>query len=269
MKETEGNVDTDTPHEVKSLSIVGFRLREPHHSTANHKATPEMHEAVSKPSESQQAPGKRKNIKRRDLSRFLGTMPPELIFEVLMYLPPQDLVNMACTNKGIRRLLLSIPLLWERKREELEAPAPPPTFSNAKWVSFLTTKHCYTCGVCNVRPDYYLLKYFCVKCRAAYLINDIKVKSMFPGLSEEVLRYIPYTQMNAQFKHNETRLYYSQDVESMKFRWNWYLEDIEAGKEGAKEVFDSFKKERAALVRDMQEVSNSAHRFLDGFNMRT
>ncbi|KAF6743377.1 hypothetical protein DFP72DRAFT_933451 [Ephemerocybe angulata] len=252
MKETEGNVDTDTPHDVKSLSIV-----------ANHKATPEIHEpeqlseAVSKPSESQQAP-KRKNTKRRDLSRFLGTMPPELIFEVLMYLPPQDLVNMACTTKAIRRLLLSIPLLWERKREELEAPAPPPTFSNAKWVSFLTTKHCYSCGAVNVRPDYYLLKYFCIKCRAAYLINDIKVKSMFPGSGEEVLRCIPCTQMTAQFKHNENRLYYSEDVEAMKFLWNWYLEDIEAGIEGAKEVFDSFKKERAALVRDMQEIAPRA-----------
>jgi hypothetical protein len=84
--------------------------------------------------------------------RVLWALPPQIFTltfdQIFFILDHKDLLNLTRVNKSIRRALIDSKskasnTLWRTKREESGAEAPPPGYTEAKWVSSLFMSECY------------------------------------------------------------------------------------------------------------------------------
>ncbi|KAF9260265.1 hypothetical protein L218DRAFT_872714 [Marasmius fiardii PR-910] len=79
-------------------------------------------------------------------------MPLELVFEILSYLHPIDLLNLARTNKSLRKFLMSRSLsenIWRAALKRRFFPTLPPIpsgFSEPAFVALLFNPICHACG---------------------------------------------------------------------------------------------------------------------------
>ncbi|KAJ3539042.1 hypothetical protein NMY22_g4915 [Coprinellus aureogranulatus] len=132
----------------------------------------------------------RKGRRRKDLS-FLPEVPMDVLLEILVLLDPKDLITMSRANKDFRKALVNETMnrvVWKVKREESGAPAPPPRWSEAKWVTFLFNSFCYSCATPNVVTDFYILKRLCVSCKKQNYLADEDVDPDYAGLLDFVPR---------------------------------------------------------------------------------
>ncbi|KZV70723.1 hypothetical protein PENSPDRAFT_685292 [Peniophora sp. CONT] len=114
---------------------------------------------------------------------LLPTMPLDILLEIISYLPPGDLLQLARTTKSFRALLLSrsrVPI-W-RRAYHLVAPCPPAP----KWMSEPAWAHLVFggnfCHMCNARPVRVhpgLLKRVCRTCLNAHLLTRAEAKEAY------------------------------------------------------------------------------------------
>ncbi|VDB95316.1 unnamed protein product [Peniophora sp. CBMAI 1063] len=114
---------------------------------------------------------------------LLPTMPLDILLEIVAYLPPGDLLQLARTTKAFRALLLSRSraALW-RRAYHLVAPCPPAP----KWMSEPAWAHlvfggnfCHMCGARPVRVHPALLKRVCRACLNAHLLTRSEAKEAY------------------------------------------------------------------------------------------
>ncbi|KAH7922987.1 hypothetical protein BV22DRAFT_1093666 [Leucogyrophana mollusca] len=119
---------------------------------------------------SQQAPGVQssKNAKRRRAK--LEMMPDlnlDVLFHILGFLRPADLLSLARTSKPFRQLLMrrSSAFIWRSARAQIEGfPDCPPDLSEPAYANLAFDPHCYDCGKVVLTIVWVFRVRYCARC---------------------------------------------------------------------------------------------------------
>ncbi|KAF8968911.1 hypothetical protein BDZ97DRAFT_1915620 [Flammula alnicola] len=122
----------------------------------------------------QQTPVKKPTRQRNTLS-LLPTMPLDILFEILGFLPPEDLFNLTKTNKLFRETLLSsqATTVWKAARERME-------HRNVRATSTSHAGRRYSSGI------FVSMQETEVGCKE-------KFKTRFPDIDKSILELVPST----------------------------------------------------------------------------
>ncbi|KAJ3834026.1 hypothetical protein F5878DRAFT_378873 [Lentinula raphanica] len=131
---------------------------------------------------------------------MLQEIPLELIFEILQYLEPSDLLKLAWVNKDFRSLLMSRPstFLWRRARINADdMPEPAFDMSEPSHARLIFVNHCSYCQTrcekiiweCRIRC--------CKKCMRVRFINLSRALQMYYRL--------PYLQQMISFTPKQSQ----------------------------------------------------------------
>ncbi|TCD63499.1 hypothetical protein EIP91_005332 [Steccherinum ochraceum] len=116
----------------------------------------------------------------------LPKMPPSVIFEVLAYLNPRDLLSLARTTKPLRGLLLDRSSLkfWKAARRNVDGlPDCPPVLPEPEYACYAFETCCIGCRKHIVSPtDRRSLSRICTNCYDKVTVSHAKVKEMLPDL---------------------------------------------------------------------------------------
>ncbi|KAJ3542651.1 hypothetical protein NMY22_g3427 [Coprinellus aureogranulatus] len=208
--------------------------------------------------------------KRRETSSFFLTVPLDILHEILGYLTPKDLLNVARTNTLLRQTLLAdnAKATWIYSRGTYEAPSPPLGFSEPQWASFLfelgCTKHraCFqSCGkeepVFISYADWRIRRRVCSECRKR--LTGERDRRVFKGYNREIFQYVPSTcnpshrRNSAGEKYDGRTLYWPDDVQTISDEWDAL--NANATTPEGKELFNAWKKRRLEYVAVCQDKS--------------
>ncbi|KAG8898154.1 hypothetical protein FRC01_011004, partial [Tulasnella sp. 417] len=164
-------------------------------------------------------PGKRKG-KARKLDTLFDKLPIEVVYNILAFLHPQDLLRLARTNQMLRSHLMSKTSIsiWKEARENLDPPVPkcPPDQSEPQWARLLFTRECSNCDKNNIpNVDWVHRLRLCNDCSRAgiVLIIGTKVQKTFPDVEDvpSLLSLLPWSMMGSSRRGG--RYYRISDVE--------------------------------------------------------
>ncbi|KAG8964441.1 hypothetical protein FRC05_003815 [Tulasnella sp. 425] len=117
------------------------------HGSPDHEYTPKPKRKRAKTARSARVSGKSTNHLKED--RFTS-LPLDVVYEILAFLAPLDLLNLARTNKALRNHLMSKRSrgAWKAARAATEPPVSicPKAMSEPQLAVLLFTKDCTVCG---------------------------------------------------------------------------------------------------------------------------
>ncbi|KAH8094704.1 hypothetical protein BXZ70DRAFT_908808 [Cristinia sonorae] len=148
-----------------------------------HKST-----AKQATSESLKTPRARAVRGRRGSLADLPKMPMDIIFEVLAYLSPLDLLGLARTSKGFRSLLMhsSSARFWKAARRNVrDLPDCPRLLSEPAYASYVFENTCVECLKRTLKPacpD--TLVRFCDRCLSSLTVFPTDLKNVAPGMPD-------------------------------------------------------------------------------------
>ncbi|KDR69738.1 hypothetical protein GALMADRAFT_145149 [Galerina marginata CBS 339.88] len=201
---------------------------------------------------------------RKSLS-LLPAMPLDLLFEIIGFLTPKDIISVSRTNKLFRETLRSrnATTVWKAARGRLGVPEPPSDMLEAAWAALLFGNVCQHCGARNIQQiDFLLRRRLCTTCKKRHLIVASRLKVRFPGVDKSVLDFISHTNVGgwAHGHRSSSQFYWAMDVEKIVQK----LSDHDQG--GSLKSLDDFKAQRIQLV---QEIQSNAARYQKWFTDTT
>ncbi|TFK22758.1 hypothetical protein FA15DRAFT_757764 [Coprinopsis marcescibilis] len=193
--------------------------------------------------------------RRKTLSLF-PAMPLDILFEILRYLTPKELLSVARTNKMFASTMFSsiAKTVWKAARERFAAPEPFSHFSEPQWASLLFESSCRSCGTKGVpKTDFQIGKRVCVSCKKKYLLWGSKFQKEYPQLNEDVLRYVPYTNVggNAHGHTSSSKFYWTPDIAEIHNEWSALK--AKGRSAAGKRALEEFERRRREIVEDMQQ----------------
>ncbi|TEB34521.1 hypothetical protein FA13DRAFT_1486462 [Coprinellus micaceus] len=97
-------------------------------------------------------------------------MPLEIVFEIMSYLQPADLISLSRTSRRMREVLLSKSsrLVWRTSLSNVRGlPACPIDMAEPQFVNLIFGQNCQFCGKSGVKDIYWT-------CRARCCSNCVK-----------------------------------------------------------------------------------------------
>ncbi|KAF9228218.1 hypothetical protein BS17DRAFT_773271, partial [Gyrodon lividus] len=149
----------------------------------------EIELARAKPTQGKhsQATESYKRRRRRGRLEMLPELNLDVLFQVLSFLHPMDLLNLARSAKAFRQLLMrkSFAFAWKTARGQVEGPPDcPPDLSEPQYANLAFYPHCHNCG--NVVPTIHW------RLRRRYCPLQLRKGCVHPmndgGLPEETLK---------------------------------------------------------------------------------
>ncbi|KDR84116.1 hypothetical protein GALMADRAFT_236785 [Galerina marginata CBS 339.88] len=201
-------------------------------------------------------------------------LPTELVQEIFERLHPIDLYNMIRSSKGLRSLLLSRRsyAVWSGAfARHPDVPACPLEMSFPQWASFLFGPNkCDDCGSPEAMPDFGLRKRLCQFCLDADLqySEDSEILRDKLGNQSAVLwtlvsqnhRYVSMTYPTRSNMSYEGR-YSTREVEERTRQMQGFLSAIEDKKPNAKQAYEGFKTQTAALVSETLKHAKTCNKW--------
>ncbi|KAJ3513756.1 hypothetical protein NMY22_g14949 [Coprinellus aureogranulatus] len=203
---------------------------------------------------------KKRPRRRRDLS-CLFDLPADVLLEILRHLDPKGLISMSRANKQLRRMLVCQELemqVWRFLRQGAGAPDPPPSWSEAKWMSFLFTRYCSSCGNGNSSESVRLLRHICTQCMKIGYVEETHFRWNNPDRDVGMLKCIPNTHHHPRGfsqRMGGYTYYWSGDIEEIERQWDAHCEAVDEGIPGAAESFEAFKKAREEYVASVYALA--------------
>ncbi|KAH6914809.1 hypothetical protein BKA70DRAFT_1557179 [Coprinopsis sp. MPI-PUGE-AT-0042] len=206
----------------------------------------------------------RRGRRRRDLS-LLPEVPMDVLFEILLYLEPKDLLTMSRANKGFRRALINETMnrvVWKVKRIDSGAPEPPPKYTEAKWVAFLFSNYCKACATPNVVTDFFILKRLCVACKKE---NYLEEDDANPDYAVLLGTFVPMTcyAPSSSKEYSDGRYCYTPDFEKAIDIWSYFLDLINASNEDAEEALYEVQQEQSELVQWIDKMAPECYGWVE------
>ncbi|KAG7088864.1 hypothetical protein E1B28_012818 [Marasmius oreades] len=115
---------------------------------------------------------------RQGALRYIMEIPLDVLFEILGYLDPIDILRLSRTSKGLRRILLcrSSMSVWKAARRNLKVPDPIPSMSEPKFANFLFDPRCHFCLTATVHNIAWWAKLRCCKaCLPIYFASAYEI----------------------------------------------------------------------------------------------
>ncbi|KAK0191731.1 hypothetical protein F5146DRAFT_1050141 [Armillaria mellea] len=207
--------------------------------------------SAKKSSKETQDKGKaRQKRRRRDLS-LLPTMPLDIIFAICSILTPRDLINLSRLDASFCRTLTAnnVSFVWKAVREAEGGIEPPQDIPEYRWVDLLFgVSACDVCDTRHVRVDWMLRRRICKRCLKPNLVYEPRVAKLFPGADAEVLSLIPHTNTGITTFSNNSRFYWTPDIDEIIDKLDRLKSDR---KPGSSKHLLGFIKERKDLVEDI------------------
>ncbi|GJE92830.1 F-box protein [Phanerochaete sordida] len=126
-------------------------------------AAAQEYDASQTESSSRRAKGKRGGLEN------MPNMPLDILVEIMGYLMPMDLLNLARTSRDFRSFLMarSATPLWKAARQNVEGlPDCPVDLSEPAYANLAFDSHCHGCGQPGTKTILWALRVrFCPRCR--------------------------------------------------------------------------------------------------------
>ncbi|KAK0203339.1 hypothetical protein DFS33DRAFT_1383592 [Desarmillaria ectypa] len=106
------------------------------------------------------------------------SMPVEMWLEILSFLTPQDVLQLARSSKELRSIFMSrsSTAIWMAARRTVECPPPISGFSEPAWANLLFMNTCHFCCKSVVRHiDFVFRKRICSKCVGKHVMHHPEV----------------------------------------------------------------------------------------------
>ncbi|KAF9479910.1 hypothetical protein BDN70DRAFT_878205 [Pholiota conissans] len=229
-------------------------------------ATPPAKKAKLSPShQPKSAPSKKATRRPQKTLSLLPTMPLDIIYEILSFLTPKDLLTMAKVNKLFRKTLLSpqATTVWKSSRERSGGPRCPSDINELDWAILLFGDACQSCGTPRIRKvDFHLRCRVCARCKRRNVLAKSRFKIRFPDEHKSVLDLLPSTSDNGDamgsFHSNRGCSYYwISDIEDIVRQLGILEANITKGIPDAEQALETFKERRVQLV---QSIKNDVSR---------
>ncbi|KDR80237.1 hypothetical protein GALMADRAFT_242537 [Galerina marginata CBS 339.88] len=194
------------------------------------------------------------------------SLPLELVFEIFEHLHPIDLYNLIRSSKSFRNLLLnrrSSPLWSTVFERHPDVPRCPPGLSFPKWVSLLFgPPTCDNCAHPEAMVDFTFFERLCNAC-----FDDYRYDEDSPVLDKyekktEILKLVRASYHDGGMLPPQLiyRLYYSKhEVNEMNNRIEHFQSAIKAGVPNATWLYQKFKADTAASVREAVMVAKTCN----------
>ncbi|PBK90962.1 hypothetical protein ARMGADRAFT_1014244 [Armillaria gallica] len=106
------------------------------------------------------------------------SMPVEMWLEILSFLSPQDVLQLARSSRDLRSIFMSrssMPI-WKAARRTVECPPPMSGFSEPAWANLLFMNTCHFCWKSVVRQvDFVFRTRICSKCASKHVVSQPEV----------------------------------------------------------------------------------------------
>ncbi|KAF8054259.1 hypothetical protein FPV67DRAFT_1133531 [Lyophyllum atratum] len=196
--------------------------------------------------------------KKRNISLLL-TMPMDVIYEVLCFLAPRDLISLTRTSKVLRDTLVSsnARTVWKSVREAVKGPSPPQDFSEPRWAALLFGKAiCECCHAPNVHGiEFALRRRLCTSCKKENYVVTSKFPKVFPDFDIQILEFIPYTTVGG-WSHgypSKSKFYWKGDIYDIARTWGAHTSNVHMRIPGAKQKMEDFRDQRLKFVEEVVE----------------
>ncbi|KAG7441856.1 uncharacterized protein BT62DRAFT_466709 [Guyanagaster necrorhizus] len=106
------------------------------------------------------------------------SMPVEMWLEILSFLSPQDVLQLARSSKDLRSIFMSrsSTAIWKAARRTVECPSPISGFSEPAWANLLFMNMCHFCCKSVVRHINFLFRTrICSKCVSKHIMSHPEV----------------------------------------------------------------------------------------------
>ncbi|KDQ49480.1 hypothetical protein JAAARDRAFT_200826 [Jaapia argillacea MUCL 33604] len=197
---------------------------------------------------------------------MLPQIPLDILFEIFGHLTPKDLLNLSCTDKLLRKTLMSRKSLsiWKNVRLAAEVPDGPDGMSEPAWAELIFGTTCQNCGAKGVTNiDFAIQKRCCVSCRKKHLVYAGRFEKKFPDFNPEIMELIPYTS-NGGWAHghsSSSKFFWEEDVHAACKALATYQKAVHMRTPGAKAALDEWKESKMEEVTRIVEAS-LCHRYV-------
>ncbi|KIJ57848.1 hypothetical protein HYDPIDRAFT_44753 [Hydnomerulius pinastri MD-312] len=178
-----------------------------------------------------------KRPRKRGRLEMMPEMNLDVLFHILGFLHPMDLLNLARTTKAFRRLLMqkSSAFVWKTSRSYIEGfPDCPPDLSEPQYANLAFYPHCHGCGHTVPTIHWRLRLRYCPGCRKEHLCDPRYPSGWgIPSYFDRVLLPLP----RERIKISSRRTSYSLD----RHKLNIFLEEFKKLPDDKK---DDFVKEK-------------------------
>ncbi|KAH9920182.1 hypothetical protein B0H21DRAFT_767726 [Amylocystis lapponica] len=127
-------------------------------------------------------------------------MPMDVLLEIFGYLHPRDLLNLARTNKGFRRYLMSrsSAFLWKAARKCIDGfPDCPSYLSEPAYANLAFFSHCHNCLKDKVEAVMWILcARYCTKCKKLKTRTYYNGFPSYPQKNLDLVTLVPYLYIN-------------------------------------------------------------------------
>ncbi|KDR69735.1 hypothetical protein GALMADRAFT_255521 [Galerina marginata CBS 339.88] len=231
------------------------------------KRPPAKRPKMASSSPKKNSPQKRPIRAKKSLS-LLPTMPLDLLFEIMGFLAPKDIINVSRTNKLFRETLRAkgAITIWKAARERSGIPEPPTWMSESAWAGLLFGTSCQNCGANNIQKiDFLLYRRLCTTCKKKRYVVESRVKSVFPDVEAYVLDLIPHTNVGgwAHGHRSGSRFFWDEDIEKMVQKLTVLEHGIHMRLTDARKKLDEFKAQQIQRVEDIHSRARNYSHWLD------
>lgn len=106
------------------------------------------------------------------------SMPVEMWLEILSFLSPQDVLQLARSSKDLRSIFMSrssMPI-WKAARRTVECPSPITGFSEPAWANLMFMNTCHYCWKSVIRQiDFVFRTRICSKCVSKHVVTHPEI----------------------------------------------------------------------------------------------
>ncbi|KDR73920.1 hypothetical protein GALMADRAFT_250610 [Galerina marginata CBS 339.88] len=197
-------------------------------------------------------------------------MPLDVLFEIMGFLAPKDIINVSTTNKRFRETLQEKGALtiWKAARERSGIPEPPTDMLEWAWAGLLFGTSCQNCGASTVHNvDFLLYRRSCTTCKKKHYVVESRVKTVFPDVEVYVLDLIPHTNTGgwAHDHQSGSRFFWDEDIEKMVQKLTVLEHGIHINLTDARKKLDEFKANQIQRVKDIHFKAQHYNDWLDNY----
>ncbi|KZP15635.1 hypothetical protein FIBSPDRAFT_1047991 [Athelia psychrophila] len=175
-------------------------------------ASAELDASISAAPRKKRALTKSKGKGKTGKLQGIMVMPLDVLFEILSYLRPLDILHLSRTTKEFRRVLMNKTNMFVWKAARTNVPDYPecfPDMNEAQMARLAFDSHCFVCLRPNCRtPDWVLRVRLCRKCTSTSLIN------IHTNAADETAALACIT-----YNSHSRGLAFTEEIESIKTHW--------------------------------------------------
>ncbi|OJA09757.1 hypothetical protein AZE42_01477 [Rhizopogon vesiculosus] len=157
--------------------------------------------AIKRPRSSADDAKPSKKLRRRGRLDLMPTMNLDILFHILSFLSPMDLLNLSRTTKDFRNLLLhsSSARAWKDARLQVEGlPDCPLDMSEPQYANLAFYPHCHDCDRVVRTVSWALRARYCPKCLTANTVDQFG-RGRFEDTDLYFLRFLPWVREQGRY----------------------------------------------------------------------